>query len=203
MSKGNPIVGLAHVVVSQQEMLEKANEQIEELKNDVRSRQDDMEDLNVIIEDRDREIGVLKDHIKEIEANAKCLSYALERSDKLNDVLSGKIQLYEQGKLLHWQKFVPDEGGGMCLPLRHRHVSPHVDGLYRYTEEHTINFYDELQDKSIPVKNCYGIGCVAVDINRGNLYVRPNGEKGAELIGISVRYIDDYIIMDEMPEELK
>lgn len=34
MSKGNPIVGLAHVVVSQQEMLEKAYEQIEELKKE-------------------------------------------------------------------------------------------------------------------------------------------------------------------------
>ena len=203
MAKGNPIVGLAHVVVSQQEMLEKAYEQIEELQNRIKSKQDDAGNLDNYLKESNRQIMKLKEELQNSKDQEDYFSGEYNRANKENLALQEKLQQWEQGKQFHWQKFQPEADGRMCLPLGHRHAYPIVDGLYRYTEEHCVNFYDAVTHQSVPVKNCYGIGCVATTIIDGQFYICSNSEKGAELIGFSVRYIDDYIIMGELPDELK
>ena len=202
MSK-NPIVGLAYVVTSQQEMLEKANEQIEELQNRIKSKQDDADNLDNYLKESNRQIMKLKEELQNAKDQEDYFSGECNRVNKENLALQEELRQWEQGKRFHWQKFNPDADGRMCLPLGHRHVYPIIDGFYRYTEEHDNNFYDEVLHQPIPVKNCYGIGVVCIAFNDGKLYISPSSEHGAELIGFSIRYVDDYIIMDDMPEELK
>lgn len=202
MAKGNLIVGLAHVVVSQQEMLEKANEQIEELQNSIKSKQDDADNLDKYLKGSNILIKKLKQELQNAKEQEDYFSGEYNRINAAFIDLQ-KTQAYEHGSIFHWQKFQPDADGRMCIPLGHNHARPIVDGFYRYTEEHSVNFYDEVTHQSVPVKNCYGIGCVYTTIIDGKLYIYSSSEKGAELIGFSVRYIDDYIIMDELPEELK
>lgn len=213
MAKGNPIVGLAHVVVSQQEMLEKANEQIEELKQELenldRVKSQKLEDVYKDFQEESEkraQAEELCEKLKKEAQNAKDNDnyFAGEYNRIKKQLLDLEDQLQrERSNPFHWQKFQPDAYGRMCLPLGHRHAYPIVDGLYRYTEEHCVNFYDEVSHQSVPVKNCYGIGLVSTIIIDGQFYICSNGDKSAELIGFSVRYIDDYIIMDELPEELK
>lgn len=241
MSKGNPIVGLAYVVTSQQEMLEEANKKNDEL---IKERTNMLKDMEVLesmtfhckrgdipkhkveatfriyesrIDELIKQCNDIKAendaHAEELKRTKAELQNAKDQEEyfsgeynRVNETLLAtqeKLLHYEQGRQFHWQKFQPDADGRMCLPLGHRHAYPIVDGLYHYTEEHRPQFYDEILKKSFPVKNCYGIGFVAGVITDGKFYISPNSEDGAELIGFSIRYIDDYIIMDEMPEELK
>lgn len=252
MSKGNPIVGLAYVVTSQQEMLEEANKKNDELTKEYMELLKEKEQLEYTTfncergdipmheveevfrtyEGRIKELVEQCNEIKsesdakiqELEAANNMLDDGLEKAmadlqnakdqekyfaDEYNRVnhinldLHKKVQMYEQGKLIHWQKFVPDESGRMFIPLEWRHALPAFDGIYRYTEEHTPYFYDEVTHEKTLIKNCYGYGYIASTIIDGKLYIYPNGEKGSELIGFAVHYIDDYVIMDELPEELK
>lgn len=250
MSKGNPIVGLAYVVTSQQEMLEKAQnekdeltkeymdllaekealerktfqcergeiylEQVEETLgayekrikelaeecNDIKAERDaKVEELEAENDARAEDMFRLKDELQDTKDQEGYFSGEYSRVNKENLELKEKLLMYEQG-MMHWQKFVPDKDGRMQIPWGHRHVPPIVDGMYRYTEESTSCFYDEVEKTHIPIKNCYGIECTICTIHDGKLYVYSNGNKYSELIGISVRYIDDYLIMEELPVEL-
>lgn len=202
MSKGNPIVGLAHVVVSQQEMLEKANEQIEELQNRIKSKQDDADNLDNYLKESNRQIMRLKDDLQNEKDQSNYFSGEYDRMKK--QLLDLKDQLQrERSNSFHWQKW--EEGKEFSLD-KFGNV-PVVDGLYLYNDDSKRNVWIEKEKRCVPLAGKYGVDYVETNISeelkdRGVFTISPfkSSLSDGTLVAVSIRSIAEATLLDSMPE---
>lgn len=202
MSKGNPIVGLAHVVVSQQEMLEKANEQIEELQNRIKSKQDDADNLDNYLKESNRQIMKLKEELQNEKDRNDSLSGECDRIKKQVLELEEKLQK-ERSNPFHWQKWEE----GKEFPLDKFGNVPMVDGLYLFNNDSNRAVWIEKETRCAPLAGKYGIDCVVTNIShelkdRGVFTISPSNTclSDATLVAVSIRSIAEVTLLDSMPE---
>lgn len=206
MSKGDPIVGLAHVVVSQQEMLEKANEQIKELKQE-------LVDLDRIMSQKLED--VYKDFSEASERRAQ-LEEVRNNLAQHNDALTNEIQekagvierlleLMEQDEQkmkdldaslantrlsmehIAWQAYDPEQK----YELDEYGQAPMVDGLYYHHENSGASFYDEKKKRSVSLKYKFDVYGVQTNVEDGHFTLSPyeRGENGSTtLIAVRITY---------------
>lgn len=188
MSKGNPIVGLAHVVVSQQEMLEKAYEQIEELKKELVSidsiktqkLEDVYKDFQEASEKR-AQAEELCEKLKEEVQNAKDQEEYVNGLYKrvCNENVAAQELLADLNKTLGatrlsmehiaWQAYDPEQK----YELDEYGNLPMVDGLYYHHENSGHSFYSEKEARSISLKYKFDVFGVKINMEDGHFTISP------------------------------
>lgn len=213
MSKGNPIVGLAHVVVSQQEMLEKAYEQIEELKKELVSLdsiktqklEDVYKDFQEASEKR-AQAEELCERLKEKVQNEKdqC-NYFSEECDRIKkQLLDLKDQLQrERSNPFHWQKWEE----GKEFPLDKFGNVPMVDGLYLFNDDSKRTVWIEKEHRCVPLAGKYSVDYVNSPVteelkDRGVFTISPLNSTLSDgtLVAVNIRSIAEATLLDSMPE---
>lgn len=206
MSKGNPIVGLAYVVTSQQEMLEKANEQIEELKQELenldRVKSQKLEDVYKDFQEASEKRAQAEEHcekLKEEVQNAKkqeeyvngLYKRACDENVAAQEVLADLNKTLGATRLsmehVAWHAYDPEQK----YELDEYGLAPMADGLYYHHENSGASFYDEKEKRSISLKYKFDVYGVHTNVKDGHFTLSPyeRGENGSTtLIAVRITY---------------
>lgn len=230
MSK-NPIVGLAFVVTSQQEMLEAKQQEIEGLQNDLSSQmrkynelQKSTDDLIAKIQqeaenvrlDALHDIEGLQDELEKTRQQLKScldkLQKAQDQSDYFSDAYNSvncelediKVRQDEFNKRYGWRKWTPETE----YDLDRYGTVPMVEGMYRYADDSKESLYDHVLCRDLPMAGKYNINGVSTFCDselqqRGKFRVEPFSSLAATLVAVRINYTDEFILLDdfEIPEE--
>lgn len=192
----NPIVGLAYVVTSQQEMLEKANGQIEELKQELenldRVKSQKLEDLWKDFSEVSERKAQLEEERNDLKKNVDAV---IEQHKQLKEKYFELQQSYDRYDLFRWIKWIP----GMKIKTDICGLFPLVDGLYYYDESNTQKLYGNTE--TIDLKDCYGVNIVRMTNLNGysECEIAPIDVEGATLVAVCVRYVRPYTAIRECP----
>lgn len=223
----NPIVGLAFVVTSQQEMLEAKQQEIEGLQNDLSSQmrkynelQKSTDDLIAKIEleaENARhalhDIGGLQDELEKTRQQLKSCLEKLQNaqdqsdyfSDEYNRVNCELLSLQELQeafiKRYGWRKWTPDTE----YDLDRYGLVPMVEGMYLYADDCKDTFYDGVNHRDLPMAGKYNIGGVDTPYDselqqRGKFRVSPLNsmvKAGSTLVAVCIHYVDEFILLDD------
>lgn len=170
----NPIVGLAFVVTSQQEMLEAKQQEIEGLQNDMSSQMRKYNELQkstdaliakIELEAENARHDALHDIAPLQEELAKTRQQVKSYQEKLHDaqdqsdyfsceynrvnheLLDIKVQQEEFSKRYGWRKWTPETE----YDIDRYGIVPMVDGLYRYADDSKEIFRDAVNHRDIPM----------------------------------------------------
>lgn len=211
MSKGNPIVGLAHVVVSQQEMLEKANEQIEELKqelvniNHVKSQK--LEDLWKDFSEVSERKAQLEEERNDLAQHNDALTNEIQEMSETNNRLRELIKQDEQRMVeldqqlastrlsmehIGWHSYDPEQR----YALDEYGQTPMVHGLYYHHDNSTVELYDAKNNKHVPLKFKFDVYGVQANVEEEGFTISPykRGENGSTtLIAVRISYFSHFI----------
>lgn len=197
----NPIVGLAFVVTSQQEMLEAKQQEIEGLQNDLSSQmrkynelQKSTDDLIAKIEleaenarhDASLDIASLQDELEKTRQQVKSYQEKLQNAQDQAEYFSGaynmvnhellniKVQQEEFSKRYGWRKWTPETEYDVD---RYGNV-PMVEGMYRYADDSKEVFYDNVLRREHSMAGKYNINGVNTPYDselqqRGKFRVEP------------------------------
>lgn len=211
MSKGNPIVGLAHVVASQQEMLEEANCRIAELVHQNDKRVNALEEENAKLqhqcEEKDATITEIREELKKTRENLQkdCDYFSGEYDRAKKQLLELEEQLKrERSNPFHWQKWEE----GKEFPLDKFGNVPWVDGLYLFNNDSQRTVWIEKEHRCVSLAGKYGIDCVDIPAttklkDRGVFTISPSQSlllDGGTLVAVNIRDMTEVTFMDAMPE---
>lgn len=201
MSTKNPIVGLAFVVTSQQEMLEAKLQEIEALHNDLleckrkynelqESKDECIAQIRLEAEtarlDALHDIEGLQEELEKTRQQLKSCLEKLQNAQDQSDYFSGEynrvncelLSLQEQQEAFRkrygWRKWTPDTE----YELDRYGLVPMVDGMYRYADDCKDTFYDGVNHRDLSMAGKYNIGGVDTPYDselqqRGKFRVSP------------------------------
>lgn len=213
MSKGNPIVGLAYVVTSQQEMLEEANRKNTELVNEYEKRINELKsedaELQKQCEEKDATITELREDISSLREDLQnekdqCNYFSGEYDRIKKQLLDLKDQLQrERSNPFHWQKWEE----GKEFPLDKFGNVQMVYGLYLFNDDSKRTVWIEKEKRAVPLAGKYNIDYVNTTVSeelkdRGVFTISPSNSNLSDgtLVAICIRSIAEATLLDSMPE---
>lgn len=201
MSKGNPIVGLAYVVTSQQEMLEKAQKEKDELTEEYMELLAEKEKLennqSMLNAESNERISHLQDELQNAKDQENYFSGEYNRVNKENLELKLKVEsleeLLRQTRLsmdhIAWHAYDPerkyekDEFGD----------TPMIDGLYYYHSDSKEKIHDFRTCRNIPLAGKFSVRGACVEYKDDGFIIVPQtyeGEVQPTLIAVRVNYFN-------------
>lgn len=219
----NPIVGLAFVVTSQQEMLEAKQQELDEKQKKIeelderiaQEQQKFKEARNDANQEIERQIAYADKLSEDLIEMEKKLQNAQDQSDyfsgEYNRVNHSLLDIKEQQEAIRkrygWRKWTPETE----YDLDRYGIVPMVEGMYRYADDSKASFYDNVLRRDLPMAGMYNINGVNTPFDselqqRGKFRVEPFDSlvnDGAALVAVRINYTGEFMLLDDfkMPEE--